>query len=173
MSVAVPVIETERLILRGHRADDFEALCAMWAHPDVVRFISGKPSTPEESWSRLLRYAGHWQLLGFGFWAVTLKGEDRLLGDVGLADWQRDMDPPLAGMPEAGWVFAPAAHGRGLAREAVTAALSWADRHLPARATACIVSPDNLASIRLAQSCGYREHARSVFKGSAVIQFRR
>jgi RimJ/RimL family protein N-acetyltransferase len=123
MSVAVPVIETERLILRGHRADDFEALCAMWAHPDVVRFISGKPSTPEESWSRLLRYAGHWQLLGFGFWAVTLKGEDRLLGDVGLADWQRDMDLPLAGMPEAGWVFAPAAHGRGLAREAVTAAL--------------------------------------------------
>lgn len=169
----VPVIETERLILRAHRHDDFDALAAMWADPDVTRHIGGRPSTRDESWSRLLRYAGHWQLLGFGYWAAVLKGQDRLIGDVGLADWQREIDPPLHGMPEAGWVFAPAVHGRGLAGEAVTAVLAWADRHLPRRTTACIISPDNTASLRLAARCGYLEHARTTFKDSPVIQFRR
>ena len=43
-AMEVPVIETERLLLRGHRLDDFEALAAMWADPAVVRFIGGKPS---------------------------------------------------------------------------------------------------------------------------------
>jgi RimJ/RimL family protein N-acetyltransferase len=63
----VPVIETQRLILRGHRLEDFDALAAMWADPHVARFIGGKPATQEESWARLLRYAGHWRLLGFGY----------------------------------------------------------------------------------------------------------
>lgn len=41
-----PIIETERLILRAHRLDDFPALAAMWGDPVVARFISGQPSTP-------------------------------------------------------------------------------------------------------------------------------
>lgn len=168
-----PEIQTERLSLRAHRRDDFDALAAMWADPDVVRFIGGKASTREESWARLLRYAGHWPLLGFGYWAVELKAEVRYIGDVGFANWQREITPSLDGMPEAGWVFLPAAHGRGLAGEAVRAALGWMDTHFSGQATACIISPENTASIRLAQKCGYREFARPDYKGSQVVQFRR
>jgi RimJ/RimL family protein N-acetyltransferase len=64
-----PTIETERLILRAHRKDDYLALAAMWAESQVGQFILGRPATAEESWHRLLRYAGHWSLMGFGFWA--------------------------------------------------------------------------------------------------------
>ena len=169
----VPVIETERLILRGHRLDDFEALAAMWGDAAVARFIGGKPSTREESWARLLRYAGHWQLLGFGYWAVDLKHGASFVGDIGFANWQRDITPSLDGMPEGGWVFSPGAHGRGVASEAVQAAVGWIDKHFGGQLTTCIVSVENIASIRVAEKNGYREFARAEFKGSQVIQFRR
>lgn len=169
----IPVLETERLILRGHRLDDFDALAAMWADPAVVRHIGGKPSTREESWARLLRYAGHWSLLGFGFWAVELKDSAAFIGDVGLADWQRDGMPSLGGLPEGGWVFSSAAHGRGLASEALAAALAWSDRHLAGQATTCMIDVDNAASVRVARKAGYREFERSSFKGSPVLLFRR
>lgn len=168
----VPVIETERLTLRGHRLDDFNALAAMWADAVVTRFIGGKPSTRDESWARLLRYVGHWELLGFGYWAVELRDSARFIGDVGFANWQRDITPSLDGMPEGGWVFSPEAHGRGIANEAVQAALDWMDRH-GAKTTTCIISVENIASIRVAEKNGYREVFHCDYKGAPVIQYRR
>ena len=169
----VPVIHTARLTLRGHRVEDFDALVAMWADSSVVRFIGGKPSTRDETWSRLLRYAGHWSLLGFGFWAVELTAESRFVGDVGFADWKREISPSLDGMPEGGWVFSPDVHGMGIANEAVQAALAWMDTRFKGATTSCIISEDNVASVRVAQKNGYREFARSDFKGSVVVQYRR
>ncbi len=171
--MTIPVLETERLVLRPHRSDDFDALAAMWADPDVVRHIGGVASKPDESWARLLRYAGHWSLLGFGYWAVETKRDGRFVGDVGFADWRRELTPSLDGLPEAGWVFLPTVHRQGIASEALTAALTWGDKNLGKKHTACIIDDDNLASIRLAERHGYREFARSLYKNSRVIQFRR
>ena len=75
----VPVLETERLKLRGHRLDDFIASAAMWADPNVTRHIGGKPLTEEESWTKFLRYVGHWALLGFGYWVVEEKATGSFL----------------------------------------------------------------------------------------------
>jgi RimJ/RimL family protein N-acetyltransferase len=169
----IPVVETERLILRGHRLDDFEPLAAMWGDPVVTRFIGGKPSARPESWGRLLIYGGHWNMLGFGYWAVELKDGAKYVGDIGFADWQRDMTPALDGMPEGGWVFSPAAHGQGIASEAVQAALGWMDKHAVGRTTTCIIGVENAASIRIAEKNGYREFTRCEFRGLPVIQFRR
>jgi RimJ/RimL family protein N-acetyltransferase len=171
--MSVPVIETDRLVLRGHRADDFEALASMWGDEQVARYIGGKPSTREESWARLLRYAGHWELLGFGFWAVELKESYRFIGDVGFANWRREITPSLDGLAEGGWVFSQEAHGRGFATEAVQAALGWIDERHGGKATTCIIGPENSASVRLAEKVGYREFARAKFRGDEVIQFRR
>ena len=61
-----PELSTSRLILRGHSIDDFDDCAAMWGDRQVTRFIGGEPSNREQSWSRLLRYIGHWAMLGFG-----------------------------------------------------------------------------------------------------------
>ena len=171
--IAIPRIETERLILRGHRVEDFAACAAMWADPDVVRHISGRPFAPEETWSKLLRYVGHWSLLGYGYWAIEEKGSRRFVGEAGFADFKRGI-PALDGVPECGWVLAPWTHGRCLATEAVRAALAWADRHFGGNAhTACIIAPEHAASIRVAEKCGYRESERATYKGGPTIVFRR
>jgi RimJ/RimL family protein N-acetyltransferase len=37
----------------------------------------------------------------------------------------------------------------------------------------CIISPENLASIRVAEKCGYAEVARTAYHGDTVILFER
>ena len=173
MPTAPPIIDTERLRLRPHRAEDFADLAVTWSDPLVVRHIGGRPSTGEESWSRLLRYAGLWALLGFGYWVVVERATGRWAGEVGFADFKREMSPSLGGAPEAGWVLASWCHGNGFATEAVRAALAWGDVHLPSRRTVCIIDVENAPSIRVAQKCGYVEYTRSSYKGSANILFQR
>ena len=171
--VVIPGIDSERLTLRGHTADDFADCAAMWGDAAVTRHIGGKPFTPEEVWSRLLRYIGHWSVLGFGYWVVREQGTGRFVGEVGFADFKRELQPAFDGAPEIGWALAAAAHGRGYATEAVRAALAWGAAHLPAPRTVCMIDPDNAASIRVADKCGYREYARSTYKGHATLLFQR
>lgn len=150
-----PIFETERLVFRGHRVDDFENCAALWADPEVVRFISGTPFTAEASWARLLRYIGHWPAVGYGYWVAEAKDDGRFVGEVGFADYKRDITPSLAGKPEAGWVLTTAEHGKGLATEAVKGITSWADRFLTHGETVCIFDPEHQASIHVGQKAGY------------------
>jgi len=166
--VLIPVIETERLRLREHRAGDFEDDVAMWADPLVVRHISGKPSTETETWARILCYRGLWTLLGFGYWAVEERASGKFVGDVGFADFKRSFEPSIRGLPEIGWVLASQMHGKGYATEAARAALAWGDAHFNTR-TVCLIAPENAGSIRVAEKCGYREIARPTFKGEPAI----
>jgi RimJ/RimL family protein N-acetyltransferase len=168
-----PRIETARLTLRGHRLDDFADSFAMWSDPQVTRFIGGKPSTEEEAWSRLLRYAGHWPLLGFGYWLVEETATGRFVGEVGFANFRRDLNPPLGDRPEAGWALATWAQGQGYATEAVRAAHAWGDAHFGARTTVCMIAPEHLASLRLAERVGYREVARTTYKGAPTVLLER
>ena len=168
-----PTVETERLVLRGHRAEDFPASFALWSDPEVVRFITGRPSTREEAWSRLLRHVGHWHLLGFGYWAVEDRQSGLMIGEVGFGSFKRTIAPSLEDYAEIGWVLDPAQHGRGLASEAVARVLAWADATLPMPATACIVSPENAPSLRVAAKQGYAEFARTAYAGSPVVLLRR
>jgi RimJ/RimL family protein N-acetyltransferase len=156
-----PELSTERLTMRGHRREDFEDCAAMWGDPVVTRFIGGKPSTREQAWARLLRYVGHWALLGFGYWVVCEKGTGRFVGEVGFANFKRDIEPPLGDDPEMGWVLAPWAFGKGFATEAVQAARVWMDEDFRAPRTVCMIDPENVASLRVAEKCGYREFTRT------------
>lgn len=169
--MTVPVLDTERLTLRAHRLEDFAACASLWADPAVTRYIGGVPLTAEEAWTRLLRYVGHWALLGFGYWVAEEKATGTFLGELGFADLKRDLDPPLGDIPEAGWVFSPIAHGKGYATEALRAILAWGDAHFSTTQTACLIHPENEASISLAEKCGYREASRRTYKGKPAVVF--
>lgn len=169
----IPVIDTARLRLRGHRVDDFAACAAMWGDARVTRHIGGAPAPAQEAWAKILRYAGLWALLGFGYWVVEEKSSGRFAGEVGFADFKREITPSFAGAPEIGWVLAPWAHGQGYASEAVAAALHWSGRVLKPARTVCMISPANAASLRVAQKAGYREYARTTYKDRPTILLQR
>lgn len=171
--MTVPILETDRLRLRPHRREDFADSAAMWGDPTVTTFIGGKPSTREESWSRLLRYGGLWPLLGFGYWVIEEKRSGRFAGEAGFADFKRALEPSFGDAPEAGWALAAWAHRKGFATEAVQAAVKWADTSLPVPRTVCMIDPENLASLAVARKCGYLEFARATFRDKPTILFER
>jgi RimJ/RimL family protein N-acetyltransferase len=149
---------------------DLDACATLWADPEVVRFIGNRPSTREDAWARLLRYRGHWELLGYGFWAITERASGAFVGETGLADFQRGLEPDLG--VEAGWALLPAAQGQGYASEAVRAALAWGAEHVGAREVSAIIDSGNAPSLRVAARCGFAEVARVRYKGDDVIVLR-
>ena len=150
----------------------------MWADAAVTRFIGGRPASREDVWNRILRYRGLWSLLGFGYWAVNERETGRYVGDVGFADFHRDLTPSLNGAPEVGWALATWAHGRGFGTEAVRTALAWGDTHIesmtgtPPRYV-CLISAENAASVRVAEKCGFRRAHEATYKGHPTTVYER
>jgi RimJ/RimL family protein N-acetyltransferase len=170
----VPVVETPRLILRSYIIADFPHVAAAWADPEIVRYISaGRPFTKEESWARFLRNIALWSMLGYGYWAATEKSTGRYVGDVGFADFKREIEPSVEGVPEIGWVLARWSHRMGYATEAAQGAIGWLERALGPQRTVCIIDDENRASIRVAEKLGYREFARTEYKSTPVVMFER
>ncbi len=170
--MAVPVLETARLTLRGHRPEDFAECVAMWSDPEVTRYIGGRPQSREEVWTKLLRYVGHWAVQGFGFWVVRERSTGRLVGEVGVGDFKRDLEPALSD-PEVGWVLARWAHGQGFATEAVGAVLAFSAARLGPARLVCLIDPENAASIRVATKCGFVACGEMQYKGRPTCLFER
>lgn len=171
--IDIPTLETERLRLRPYRLADFEDYARMWADPAVVRFIGGVPFTREQSWTRFLRQAGMWQHMGFGFWALEDKASGVLAGECGFHEVRRAISPPIEGTMETGWGLTAAMQGKGLAEEAVRAALRWAEEHGTGEMLTAIIDLDNGASRRVATKLGFRELGLGVYNGKSITIFER
>jgi RimJ/RimL family protein N-acetyltransferase len=170
----IPTLPTSRLTLRAHTRADFDDYAAMWADPEVTRHLGdGAPYSQEQSWTSFLRQAGHWQMLGFGSWAVEEKASGQLIGGIGFSERRRERGDALKGVPETGWMFASSVSGKGYATEALGAALDWGKAHFgPARVIA-ITAPENFASMRVAQKCGFTEFQRGLSVGRERVFFDR
>lgn len=169
----VPVIETERLRLRALGPDDLDALVTMWANPAHYRFVGNKPRDRTMLWQQILRTAGSWAVLGYGFWAIEQKASGTLVGEAGFLESLRNLVPSHAGTPEAGWSFAEETWGKGYATEAMTAAHAWSDARFPGARTVCMIDHGNDASVRVASKLGYRYLYDGDLEGDAVQVFGR
>ena len=145
----------------------------MWGNPQMTYFIVPKPFPVEAVWMMLLRHIGQWSALGFGYWVVRDKRTGEFVGEVGFADFKREREQGLDGAPELGWSIAPNAQGRGLATEAVRAALAWGAIHQIAPRTVCLIHPENRASLRVAEKCNFVERRRTMYAGGPSIIFDR
>jgi RimJ/RimL family protein N-acetyltransferase len=172
MAVA-PVLEAARLRLRAFRADDVDAQAAMLADPVVMTHLGGQPLAREDAWRKLLNGAALWSLFGYGYWAVERREDDRFIGQVGFADFKRDMTPSIEGLPEMGWLFAADTFGQGYASEAVAAGLDWIDRTLAPAQTVAIIAEANIASIRVAEKTGFAVREPAAYRGESILIFRR
>lgn len=167
------MIDTDRLLLRPHTLQDTASIFQLATDPAVSQFIRGLPVSHEEAWQRLLRYAGHWSLLGFGMFAVFERATGQFIGEVGLADFQRGLGPDFDGTPEAAWLFTGASHGRGYAWEAMTAALAWLDGQRESTRRVCIIDVNNAASIKLATKLGFKHYGHATYRGAELGKYER
>ncbi len=169
--MSAPTLLTERLILRPVKASDLTAMATIRADEKVGQYTGGVRSV-RDTWFTMLRSGGLWDMLGYGYWIVTTRTDNTPIGEIGFADFKRGIEPDISGDPEAGWIIAPSHWGQGLASEGVGAAHDWLDKTKPGRST-CIISPDNTASIRIAERFGYKEIALTDTDGDPILVFER
>ncbi|AJQ96597.1 GNAT family N-acetyltransferase [Gynuella sunshinyii] len=162
----IPVLETERLILRGFDERDVDTFAEMNADPRFTRFIGdGRPLNRTESWRLMATLIGHWQLRGFGIWAVELKATGELIGRTGL--FYPEGWPGI----ELAWAFHPDAWGQGYATESALAARDWAFKIAGLGHLVSIIQPNNERSKRVAQRIGERYSHRDIINGIPVVIF--
>ena len=140
-------LETERLLLRMPRQEDFEIYAAYYADIETARFVGGQMSR-DKAWRHFAALVGHWILRGYGIWAVEEKATRCFCGCIGL--WRPEGWPEL----EVGYWLTPETQGKGYATEAALAARDFAYETLGANTLVSYIHPDNAASKKVAARMG-------------------
>lgn len=157
--MAVPVIRTERLLLRGWREEDRSPFAALNADPDVMEHFPA-PLARAESDAFADRIEQHFEEHGFGLWAVEVGGE--FVGYTGLsiprfrADWMEAREQPVV---EIGWRLARSAWGNGYAIEAARACARFAFDDLGRSEIVSFTVVGNARSRAVMERLGMREVA--------------
>jgi len=156
-------LETDRLIMRMWRTDDFEPYLDLCTDPEVMRFLGGKTLDRPDCWRHMAFMAGHWQLLGFGPWAIEEKATGSFVGRVGF------LHPE--GWPgfELGWTLSRKFWGRGYASEAARRALQYAFEELDKDHVISLIDPLNTNSIRVAERLGEKVEGKTELLGHDVL----
>src|SRR5713226_9271574 len=148
-------LETDRLIMRMIRLEDFESYAALGADPEVMRFLGGKTWSRLESWRHMCAMIGHWYLRGYGLWAVQEKASGQFIGRIGMHY------PETWPGFELGWTLARHAQGKGYATEGARRALEYAFTEMNREHVISLINPLNAASIRVAERLGEKVEGRT------------
>ena len=157
------LLETDRLILRMWRNEDFAAYEKMCADPEIMKYLGGRTFDRLEAWRHMAFLVGHWQLLGFGHWAVEEKESGKFIGRLGF------LNPE--GWPgfEIGWTLAREAWGKGYATEGARSALDYAFHDLNKDHVISLIHPENKNSIRVAERLGETLEGQTELLGHDVL----
>ncbi|MGH1415565.1 MAG: GNAT family N-acetyltransferase [Pelagimonas sp.] len=139
-------LHTERLILRRPNGSDAAATTAFY-QTERAQYVGG--NVPEfRAFSNFCAILGHWEVRGYGLWAVTTKASDDIIGLVG------PYYPNGWPETEIGWLMFDGAEGQGYAAEAAKAAISDAYKTLGWTNIVHYIAHPNTRSVALAQRLG-------------------
>jgi RimJ/RimL family protein N-acetyltransferase len=165
----LPVFTTERLIVRPRALRDLDALLAMDAEPEVMRFIGdGSPQDPLTHRAELIEPIARDFGFMLGWWSVVRQdAPDEFLGCVCLV--------PLPGhdMVEIGWRFCTRAWGKGYATEAAQRLVHHAFGEAGLDAIVAVVKPQNARSLRIVEKLGLHPAGTCIAYGEELLLFRR
>jgi RimJ/RimL family protein N-acetyltransferase len=161
-------LETERLKLRKFVEADLDDYARMCADPQTMRYIgTGTLLSRADAWRSLAMLLGHWQLRGYGMWAVEEKATGAFIGRLGLhypEGW-----PAI----EVGWLLDRARWSQGLATEGARAAIAFGFERLGLERICSLIHPQNAASIRVAEKLGMSPERPAQILGVDVTVYSR
>ena len=146
LTVTIPTLETDRLILREFRESDLDVIAAFF-ESTRSHFVGG-PKPRAESWRTMAGALGHWMLRGYGLWVAQDKDTGTPVGGVGF------LNPEGWDEPELGWHLYNGHEGKGLAYEAALTARAYGAQHFGLAAPISYIDPDNTRSVALAKRLG-------------------
>jgi RimJ/RimL family protein N-acetyltransferase len=167
VELAIPTLETERLILRPFGEPDVEPMFHMLQDLDVVHYVGDRHvPTRQETWRMVAGWLGHWTLRGYGQWAIEERESGQLVGRAGIinpADWPG---------PEVGYLLGKAWWGRGYATEGARAAMDWGFGEIGFADLLSLIDPANRRSIAVATRLGESARGETEIMGHHVLVYR-
>lgn len=165
MTIAIPTLETERLILRAWSLADVEPFAEMCADEQLMRYVGGVMDRTN-AWRRMAVYVGHWALRGYGTWALEHTATGDLVGYCGI------YDPDAWPEREINWGLRRAYLGKGYVSEAARGVRDHAYDQLGFSTITSCIDLDNAPSIGVATRLGCTLDRSVNFRGRAVGVFR-
>ncbi len=162
----IPTLETERLIFRAFKAEDTGGYHQCFADPEVMQYL-GKGSTfnREETWKHIAFFLGHWQLRGYGMWAVEHKTDHQFVGCIGFhqpLNW-----PGL----EIGWLIRKEDWDKGYATEGAQMILDYGREQMKLKKIISLIQPQNIPSMKVAEKIGGRGVREIMFAGKRNLKY--
>jgi len=159
-------LETERLKLRSFTQNDIDTYAHWLSDANIMQYIGeGKTRNHKEAWNNLAWIIGHWELRGYGLWAVEEKESGELIGRIGLFNPE--------GWPgiELSWLLASTHWGKGYATEGAKTALEFGFNKCHPNSLISMIHPDNDKSIRVAERLGMQYDTDISFSGVQVHKY--
>lgn len=156
MELAIPLIETDRILLRGPQLEDFPVYRDFYADAEASSFYGG-PLEPALAWRRMASDLGHWVLKGYGMWSIIEQGSGEMIGGCGLV-W-----PDTWPRCELTWWVIPKARRNGYALEASQAIIAHAYDEWNWPEVETHMDDNNQAAQSLANKLGGKIIAREAF----------
>ena len=144
---SAPVLETERLILRGPQPRDSEPMMTFLMDQERAAGF-GAYDNRSDAWRWFALNVGHWHIHGYGYFSIERKDTGEMAGITGI--WNPEGWPE----PEVGWVVFDGYEGKGIAREGAERARRWAYEDLGFSTLTSNIVPGNTRSIALAERMG-------------------
>jgi RimJ/RimL family protein N-acetyltransferase len=167
MSYLIPeTAETERLILRRFKDKDWIDLHQLYSDPLCTRYTIQRTLTEGESWRTMATMIGHWQIRGYGPYALEDKATGKVMGPVGL--WYPNDWPE----PEIKWALSREYWGLGYASEAARMVKQIAAESMSELSLISLILPGNKESINLAKAIGAKFEKEIEFRGQVAFIFR-
>jgi [ribosomal protein S5]-alanine N-acetyltransferase len=152
VSLAKPILETRRLLLRDMSLDDLDFVAAMLAHPEVMRYYP-KCYSREEASTWIERQMRRYERHGHGLWLAIEKASGEPVGQVGL------LIQNVCGVDEkeVTYLIHRPFWRRGFATEAGLAVRDYAFEVLGRQRVIALIRPENVPSIGVARKLGMTE----------------
>ncbi|MGZ5201798.1 MAG: GNAT family N-acetyltransferase [Telluria sp.] len=161
------VLETTRLRLAPITDEHLDGLHAMNSDLDVMRYLSGKPETREETQALIKRVKARWAEWGFSWFSLFDKASGELIGAAGVQ--YLGMDP--ANPHEIGWRLRKDRWGQGLASEAARRLATFAFDDLDAPLLCSVCHPENTGSARVMERLGMRYIGEETWYGMTTSRY--
>jgi [ribosomal protein S5]-alanine N-acetyltransferase len=149
---AFPRLETGRLVLREIVPSDAEDLFSVFSDEETMRYWSCRPYTSVDQARRLIEGVAEAARVGVGIhWAITLRGDERLIGKCGYNEWRK-----AHRRGDISYIVGREHQGKGIVGEALGAALDYGFEHMNLHSVEAGVTPGNDASTRMLEKLGFR-----------------
>lgn len=146
-----PLLETERLVLRQIIRDDANEMFALRSNPDIMKYIPRElPKTIDDAVVHIDFMQGLLEKQECINWAICLKGEKNLIGNIGYFRMQ-----PENHRAELGYMLSQDFHGKGIMQEAITEILKFGFETMKLHSVEAVTDPENFSSWKLLEKNGF------------------